>query len=213
MHRRSVLLVTIVVLFLASLALSQTVPCVPFGDALVGKKVGTSQGCGSKSNFVDVSILTWGLTYTSTDYLSVCGAVITSAYQKSDKQAVLFYRPKQYIPDFKTIEPAMYKRYQEDLKDGSITTSDYKWPCWKIPVETVRIWTSPASTRRFKSLVAEMVTGAEAVRDFDFELKCSAPPGRKYTLNEVEKVKNKTIVASAAITYLTNLAYSNFFCV
>lgn len=132
----------------------------------------------------------------------MCGEQIVVLFSKSDKPAKVLNRPGKPAAHFMDSHPKIYVKF--------LNNEFPKFPCDTIKVETVNVWGPQRA--RFKSLVASMASGAKDLRDLD----CAAEyggPNRPITVQGLERYLAKHIVANNALSYLYNLAYSNFFCV
>lgn len=92
---------------------------------------------------------------------------------------------------FEKTHPQLYEQWKAGNKS-------IKFPC---AIEQVEVW--GASRPRFVKLVSKMVSGIAHSRD----LRCDHPP------SEGAKLLERQAVHANALSYLYNLAYSNFFCV
>ena len=185
-----------------------TPPCVgkyPLEPSVIGR--GDAQGgCSPGGNEFDVllDIHSWGLYFRPYFwYGNGCPEEIIIPYTKVNRPAVLYHRPHAKPSSFAKSHPNLLKKH----RSGHFV----KFPCRGRPVRKVHVWKNRA---QFVSLLTKTVRGVEYIRDLD----CMAPeyygnPSTRYNWTEVQEKIAQDRVPTAALTFLHNLAYSNFFCV
>lgn len=203
---------------LATLAALAAAQCgkhaaVPVNPEVIGKKIYNSAGCspGGQTSNSALKIEPWGIFwqplhsgryhYPYSPSQPVCPEEIVSLFARKDVPSVLLWRPAANAKAFEKSHPAQYALF---LKDGS-----GKFPCAAVPVQKVPVW--GPSRPMFKSLVAKMVKGILESRGQPSCRFVKGPPPS--SLEDVKIILASHLVANNALTYLYNLAYSNFFCV
>ncbi len=200
-----VLLATILV----STRAQSLTPCVgkyPLGLSVIGKEAYESGGCspGGQQSSTALKIHSWGLYFSPLFYNNGgCREEIVISYTKSDRPAMLYYRPLAEPKYFANTHPQLFKKYQN--------REFVQFPCQTVPVQKVHVWNNRVL---FVSLVNKAARGVEYIRNLD----CSAPehygnPNAKFSWTELRQRIADDRVPTAALTFLHTLAYSNFFCV
>lgn len=185
----------------------------PVDPAVVGKRMqthGCSRATGGYTS--DLQIRSWGmiwqpefnihLAHTVTNG-PACPEQITAVFSKNDAPAMLYHRPLTKATFFKDSHPDLYAIW--------IKNEFVQFPCSTIKAVPVLAWGPKRTT--YKKLVARMVGGIRAARGQSCMEFMLANPNGTVPVNTVRKLLARYAVASNAIAYLNNLAYSNFFCV
>ncbi len=184
-------------------------PCVgkyPLEPGVISKEVDAAGRC-STGGLPAVSTLklhNWGLYYTPLKYYNAgCEEVIAVAYTKVNRPATLYHRQLAESDFFAKSHPKLFKKHQ----DGDFV----QFPCHTVPVRKVHVWKNRIL---FVSLISKAAQGFEYIRDFD----CDLPDEHgwmdiTFSWKQIRQKIARDRVATAALTFLHSLAYSNFFCV
>ena len=174
--------------------------------SVIGEAYSAAGGCsiGGLMTGTTIEIHRWGMYFSPmSTYSDPCPEEIVFVYTKSDRPAVIYYRPFRSAKFFATTHPKLFQKYQGDRY--------VKFPCHKIAVQKVHVWKNRAW---FMSLVKKSMSGLEYIRSHD----CLSPesggdPNRKFGWTQLRRRIAYDRITTAGITFLHNLAYRNFFCV
>lgn len=182
----------------------------PVDPSVIGKGVFANSGCSNGGGIYgqDVRIEPWGV-YHRPEFnqgldrdKEVCPEEIVAVFRKNDKMAMLYHRPRVPVGYFAKSYRDLYDRYR---KGESV-----KFPCEEVPFVEVYVW---RHRKYFVSLVQRMARGLVMIRDWKNCEGVRFPVPETRTYAEVEVLIMRHRVVDAAINYLHNLAYSNFFCI
>ncbi len=185
-----------------------TPPCVgkyPLEPSVIGRGDAQS-GCspGGQGFGVHLKLHSWGLYFRpSFQFGYGCPEEIVILYTKMNRPAMLYHRPHVKPSSFAKSHPNLLKKH----RSGHFV----EFPCHGTPVRKVHVWKNRA---QFVSLVTQAIRGVEYIRELD----CTGPehygnPNERFNWTQVRERIARDRVPTAALTFLHNLAYSNFFCV
>lgn len=182
----------------------------PMDPSVIGKSLSASAGCsvGEQMFSGELRIEKWGVFFQpihSTFFQGgpVCREEIVSVYVKSDMMAMIYHRPPTFPTFFEKSHPEKYQRYLNGDRSAL--------PCTAVPIQKILVWGGKRDL--FISLIGKMIEGTKMIRDYDCALSYASNSGSPISRQLLASTLAQHQIGNAAINYLYNIAYSNFFCI
>lgn len=175
----------------------------PIEPSVMGKEVEKPGGCspGGFQLGTELKIKSWGVFFSPLfQFPSACQEEIIFVYTKLNRPAMVYYRPLANPKFFARSHPKLFKKFENQ---------EYvEFPCHRVPVRKLHVWKNRAA---FVALLKKATNGVEYIRQLD----CSSPehywhPNQTFSWTQLQERIRDDRVATAALTYLYNLGYSNF---
>lgn len=187
-----------------------TKPNVPLDPEVVGRSISAPGRCGrnGKLKRLNVAVEESGIRYHPLHVVkrekrkawAVCPEEIVAVYRSSEKEAVIYHRPRTGVSYFRRRKPNLAKRYNKGEKSIS-------FPCDIVPVRIVLAW---KQRNYYIGLMRKLVAGIKHIRDADLACddKRTSYRSRKKTSHIIWRFQ----VANAALNFLHATSYANYFC-
>lgn len=198
-------------LFALALAALAQAMCHAVDEDSVHRSMSGYGGCtpGGYSKISSLRVEDWAVIWQppfATENLrsAVCAEEIISVYRRPNQVAFIMWRKPVWAAHFKKSHPEVYAQYKKDIP--------VQFPCHLAPFENITAWGEQRKT--FMMLLSRMAAGIRMSRNQNCEGSAEGPHGKKseIPLRDVMFHIDKHSVANNALSYLSNVAYSNYFC-
>lgn len=184
---------------------------LPIDPWTLGKQISANPKCGPGANTssTSISVEPFGLVFQDmfpwpTKY-DGCAENIVFIFEKKDKISHLLHRPHVKPQYFQNSHPELYATFMKNM-------DKVKFPCYLVPFNKVLVW--GGQRQLFISLLKKAIKIATYVRDYNCD-SFQQPPNTVIMRDpqDVAKILDRNRIANAALNYLYNQAYTNFFCI
>lgn len=135
---------------------------------------------------------------------AVCPEEIVSVYRRSNEVALIIWRKPVWAKHFEKSHPELYAQYKKEIPVA--------FPCTNLPIENITAWGDTRDT--FMMLLSRMAAGIRVSREQYCDGSVEGPHGKKseIPLRDVKFHLDKHSIATNALSYLSSVAYNNYFC-
>ncbi len=184
---------------------------IPVDYWALGKSLNAYPKCGPGANVSSTSMAVepYGLVFHDMfpwpNKYDGCAEKIVFMFGKKDKMAHLLHRPHVKPQYFQNSHPAIYSSFMQNPDNA-------KLPCYSVPYNKVFVW--GRQRQLFISLLRKAMKIATYIRNYNCD-SFQQPPNTIIMRDpqDVAKMLDRHRIGNAAINYLYNQAYTNFFCV
>lgn len=183
---------------------------IPIDYWALGKHLDAYPKCGPGANLSSTSITIepYGLVFRDMfpwpDKFDGCAENIVFIFEKKDRMAHLEHRPRVKPIYFQNSHPDLYYNFMQNPESVNL-------PCHLVPFNKVFVW--GGQRQLFISLLKKAIKIATYVRDYNCD-SFQQPPNTVIMRDpkDVAIMLDRHRIGNAALNYLYNQAYTNFFC-